>query len=85
MSCKVVVTADNVTSDERHIIEYNVIDKGSNIIVNEYGNLDTGNELFEATFDFDPSGSVRINPTLLSSVASGDVVNVNVSITKYKK
>ena len=84
-SAKVVVVADNTTTDDRHIVEYSVIDKGADLFVVEYADLNTGIELFTSTFDFAPGGDVRISTTLLDALTPGDVVNITVSFTTTKK
>jgi hypothetical protein len=82
---KVVVLADNTTTNSRELIEYTVISKGSDIFHTEYGNVITGSNLILSTFDFDASGNVRLTTILTSDVTTDDVVNVTSIVTIIKK
>jgi len=82
---KVVLIADNVTTNDREVIEYNVVSKNGDIYHTEYGNVTTGLDLVSTAFDFDGSGNVRLTPTLVSSLSSGNVVNITVIKTIFKK
>lgn len=82
---KIALIADNTNTNDREMIEFSVIVKGTDIFHTEYGNMNTGSGLVEVTFDFDGSNNVRITPTLLSSVANGNTVNVTAVITIIKK
>jgi hypothetical protein len=82
---KVTIVAENVTSDDIHIVEYNIISKGSDIYVNEYGNLDTGLEQYQVEWVFSPGGNIQGNLTLSSALTASDVVIITASITQIKK
>lgn len=85
-SAKILVSADNITTGDKQIVEYNVIHKGTDIFAVQYGNINTANsDLFDATFDFDGSGDVRFTATLASAVANGNSIKIVVSKTQIKK
>ena len=83
---KILVSADNTTTGDKQIVEYNVIHKGTDIIAVQYGNINTaGSDLFVGSFDFDGSSNVRFTATLSSGVATGNNVKVVVVKTQIKK
>ena len=82
---KIVVSAYNNTTNDVEMVEFNVTDKGTDIYHTEYGNLVTGGNLIDVTFDFDASNDVRINFALNSSVQEDDEVNITVVKTIIKK
>jgi len=83
---KVVISADNVTSNHRELIEFTVTHKGTDIFHTEFGNVTTGLNIFSSDFSIDSNnGDVVITPTLTSSVAASDVVNITVVITLLRK
>jgi hypothetical protein len=85
-SAKILVSADNLTTGDKQIVEYNVIHKGTDIVAVQYGNINTANsDLFVGSFDFDVSNNVRFTATLATSVASGDNVKIVVNKTQIKK
>jgi hypothetical protein len=82
---KVVVSAHNSTTNDIEMIEFTVTAKGSDVYHTEYGNVLTGGDLFDVTFDFNASSDVRMNFALNSSVATGNQVNITVVKTIIKK
>jgi hypothetical protein len=82
---KIVVSAHNDTTNDVEMVEFNVSAKGTDIYHTEYGNLVTGGNLIDITFDFDASSNVRINFALNSSVQTGNQVNITVVKTIIKK
>lgn len=82
---KVIIIADNTSVDDREMIEFTVVAKGTDIYHTEYGNVRSGDDLISPSFDFDAQGNVRLNASLVSSVASGDIINVTVVSTVIKK
>jgi hypothetical protein len=82
---KVLVSAENITTNDVEMVEFTVTDKGSDIYHSEYGNIITDNNLIVVTFDFNASNDVRINFALEDSVETGDEVNITVVKTIIKK
>ena len=82
---KIVVSAHNNTTNDVEMVEFNVSAKNTDIYHTEYGNLVTGGNLIDVTFDFDASSNVRINFALNSSVQTGNQVNITVVKTIIKK
>ena len=84
-SGKVSVIVDNVTKNERELIDFNICHKGSDIFYNEYGNITTSSKLITVTFDITISNEIRMNCTLNANNDSADVVNIVVLKTAIKK
>lgn len=82
---KIIVIANNTTTDNREIIEYNITSKNSDIFHTEYGNIITGQDQINNTFDFDGSGNVRMTTSLNSLLPNGEVVEITVIKTSFKK
>ena len=82
---KVTVSVVNQTTGDKEMIEYQVIDKGSDIFHTDIGNLKTGNNLVTSVFDFDANNNVRVTFTLDTNMTVGDVVNITVVKHVFKK
>jgi hypothetical protein len=82
---KIVISAHNTTTNDKEFVEYSVCDKGSNIYNTEYGNITTGINLFDITFDFDNQDNVRITVELSGDVQTDEEVNVTIVKTIIKK
>lgn len=82
---KVVLVANNVNTNDREVIEFNVVSKGTDIFHTEYGNVITSINQVDAAFDFSASSNVRLTATLSSAVLTGNVVVVNIIKTIFKK
>jgi hypothetical protein len=81
---RVTVSIHNQTSGDKEMIEYHVIDKGSDIHHTDISNLNTGTNLVNSVFDFDAQNNVRVTFTL-TDLAVGDVVNITVVSNTFKK
>ena len=79
-SGKVLVTAVNTTTGDKEIVEFNVIDDGTDLYYTEINNIKTGAEIISATFDVDGLNNSRINVTLDPALGLND----NVEITFVK-
>ena len=82
---KTVVTAHNPTTGEKEMIEFGIIDNGTDVFVNEYGNLRTGQELVVPTFELTPNNEVRINIELGANIGATQTVNITFLSTITKK
>jgi hypothetical protein len=81
---RVSVSVVNQTTGDKEMIEYQVIDKGSDIYHTEIGNLKTGANQVTSVFDFDANNNVRVTFTLDGNLTVGDVVNITVVKNIFK-
>jgi len=79
-SGKVLVTAVNTTTGDKEIVEFNVIDDGTDIFYTEINNIKTGAEIITSSFDVDGLNNSRITVTLDPALGLND--NVEVTFVK---
>lgn len=79
-SGKVLVTAVNTTTGSKEIVEYNVIDDGTDLYYTEINNIKSDVEIITSTFDIDGLNNSRITVTLDSALGLND--NVEVTFVK---
>ena len=84
-SGRVMVTANNLATGDKEIIEFLVIDDGTDVYFTDQTNIKTGAELISSLFDIDGSGNVRITLTLDTNLAVSDTVEVTVVNTVTKR
>ena len=84
-SAKIFLTAHNTTTGDKEIVEYYVIDNGTDVYFTDTNNIKTGAELISSVFDIDPSNNVRISFTLNTGVTVGDNVTVTLIKTVTKR
>ena len=84
-SAKVLLTAHNTTTGDKELVEYYVIDNGTDIYFTDTNNIKTGAELVSTVFDIDPSNNVRITFTLNAGLTVGDNVTVTLIKTVTKR
>ena len=77
-SAKVTLTAHNTTTGDKEMMEFSVVDNGTDIFFSEIGNVTTGEDLVSTTFDFNASNQVRVTYTLNTALTTGDDVEVTV-------
>jgi hypothetical protein len=82
---KVILVANNTTTNHKDMIEFTVVAKDTDIFHTEYGNVVSGTDIIAPVFDFDAGGKVRLNVSLINGVTTGNVVNVTVVSTIIKK
>ena len=84
-SGRVMVTANNLTTGDKEIVEFLVIDNGTDVYFTDQTNIKTGAELISSLFDIDGGGNVRITLTLDSNLATNDNVEITVVNTVTKR
>ena len=84
-SAKVCLTAHNTTTGDKELVEYYVIDDGTDVYFTDYNNVKTGPDLVDTVFDIDPSNNVRITFTLDTGLTVGDNVTVTLIKTVTKR
>ena len=85
LSAKVEFIAHNTTTGAKEIIEFSVIDNGSDIFYTEVGTIQSNGSLITYTFDFNVNNAVRLNYSLATGVANANAVNVTVVSNVIKK
>jgi|14BtaG_2_1085337.scaffolds.fasta_scaffold00326_2 hypothetical protein len=81
--CKVTV-ASKSSSGKRSMVEYSVIDNGTDIFYSEYGGLNTSADQFISSFDFTASTEPRITVTLSNDHTVADIIQFTVLIQEIK-
>lgn len=76
--CKVLVFMENALSNKSSMMEFSVIDNGTDIFYNEYGSLNSNEDGATAEFDFDIDGNARISLTLTSDHSVNDTIKFTV-------
>jgi len=85
LSAKVEFVAHNTTTGNKEIIEFSVIDNGTDIFYTEIGTIQTSGSIVDYTLDFNVNGAVRLSYSLANAVANGNIVNVTVVSNVIKK
>ena len=75
--CRVTVVSKSSTG-KKSMVDYSVIDNGTDIFHNEFGSLNTSADGFEASFDITPANETRITLTLSDDHATNDTVEITV-------
>ena len=69
---------ENALSTKSSMMEFSVIDNGTDIFYNEYGSLNSNEDGATAEFDFDIEGNARISLTLTSDHSTNDTIKFTV-------
>jgi hypothetical protein len=77
-ACKLTIIAVDLSTYEKHMVDYNIIANGANIYNIEYESLLSGNLLYDATFDFDSNGDVRLTTTLDNAISDGSSIEFTI-------
>ena len=85
LSAKVEFIAHNTITGHKEIIEFSVIDSGTDIFYTEIGTIQTSGPIITYTIDFNVNNDVRLSYSLADGVANGNVVNVTVVSNVIKK
>ena len=75
-AAKTTIVAHNVSSGDKEFIEFGLLDDGTDVFYTEYGNITTGANLIDVTFEVTDANEVRANVTLTSEVTNTQTVNV---------
>ena len=75
--CKVTVVSKS-SAGKKSMVEYSIIDNGTDIFHNEIGSLNTSLDGFTASFDISPGGETRITLVLSNDHAANDTVEITV-------
>ena len=84
-SAKVCLTAHNTTTGDKELIEYYVVDDGTDVYFTDYNNVKSGAELVSVVYDIDPVSNVRLTVNLDTALATGDDVIVTLVKTITKR
>ena len=75
-AAKTTIVAHNVSSGDKEFIEFGLLDDGTDVFYTEYGNITTGANLIDVTFEVTDANQVRANVSLTSEVTNTQTVNV---------
>ena len=81
-ACKLTILAISDLTGDKHMVDYNLIFKGSDLYNIEYEGLQSSIVLYDAIFDISPEGDARVTVTIDSNVADGDSIQFTFINTK---
>ena len=84
-AAKTTIVAHNTSSGDKEFIEFGLLDDGTDVFYTEYGNITTGANLIDVTFEVTDSNKVRANVALTSEVTNTQTVNVTFMSNISKK
>ncbi len=81
---KTVVVAEDSVTGSREFFEFGIIDNNVDVFHTEYGNIRTGDQLIDVSFELTGTNFVRLNFTIGSTVPIGNnvVVTIVSNVTK---
>ena len=81
---KTVVVAEDSVTGSREFFEFGIIDNNTDVFHTEYGNIRTGDQLIDVSFELTGTNFVRLNFTIGSTVPNGNnvVVTIVSNVTK---
>ena len=84
-AAKTTIVAHNVSSGDKEFIEFGLLDDGTDVFYTEYGNITTGANLIDVTFEVTDANKVRANVALTADVTNTQTVNVTFMSNISKK
>lgn len=81
---KTVVVAEETATGAREFFEFGIIDNNTDIFHTEYGNIRTGDQLIDVSFELTGTNFARLNFTIGSTVSNGNdvVITIVSNVTK---
>ena len=83
-SIKLLVSVYNQATSDREVLEYMITHNGTDLFYSEFGNVNSGTNLVETTFDIDVGSNINATFTLSSDVADTNPVFLKAIATSIR-